>query len=103
MAECEIFYTARPIERRVTKKEFDSFIAAYPRELVQHCSPIPEPPYISFNDFALADQWPYSVVARTWLYSDDPADRYYTPEADRGYYIVVNYEELFKSKIGCEG
>ncbi|HHX31083.1 MAG TPA: hypothetical protein GX712_00640 [Bacteroidales bacterium] len=24
------------------------------------------------NDFELANRWPYSVVAHTWAYSDDP-------------------------------
>lgn len=94
------FYTAKPISVKVTKQEFEEFIKNYPRKLERHGSMICEPPAISYNDFELANRWPYSVVAHTWGYDDNEGDRYYCPEEKREYYIVKNYEELFKSKTG---
>ena len=102
MEEREAFYTAKPVEQQVTKKEFEEYIKNYPRELVVDCTLTSDPPVVSYNDFALANHWPYSVVARTWIYSNIPNDRYYEPEDAHRYYIIVNYEELFKSKTGYE-
>ena len=58
------------------------------------------PPSVSYNDFELANRWPYSVVASTFLYDDNPGDYLYEPEEERVYMIVENYEELFNSKTG---
>jgi len=102
MTPREKFYTAEPIEKQVTKEEFDKFVKEYPRKLTGDCCGICEPPSVTFNDFALANRWPHSVVARTWSYSDDPHDRYYEPEENRHYYVVVNHEELFNSRTGYE-
>ena len=93
------WYTAEPETIKVSKKEFEEFIKNYPRELERHGSMICEPPAISYNDFELAAQWPYSVVAHTWAYSDVKGDRYYCPEEERDYFITVNHEELFASRI----
>lgn len=49
--------------KKVTKAEFDAFIAAYPRKLVRNVSTICEPPNVNFNDFERAPYWPDSVVA----------------------------------------
>lgn len=95
------FYTVEPIMKRVTKEEYKEFINKYPRRLDVDCCGICEPPVITHNDFELANRWPYSVVARTWYYSDNPDDYpYYTPEEEREYYIMENYEEVFNSKTG---
>ena len=96
------FYTAEPIEKDVTKEEFYEFVKNYPRKLEYNCCGIPELPAISYNDFELANRWPYSVVASTCLYDGKPEDWWYIPEEKRRYTIVTNYEELFNSKTGFE-
>lgn len=94
------FYMVEPIRENVTKKEFDDFIKKYPRKLNYNCCDISIPPSISYNDFELANRWPYSVIANTFAYSDDMEDYYYTPEEKRIYSIMKNYEQVFKSKTG---
>ena len=96
------FYTAQPIKRRVSKEEFDAFLKQYPRKLVGDVYGVCEPPAISYNDFELANRWPYSIVANTWVYDDNPDDYYYAPVEEREYYIVENFEELFSSKTGYQ-
>lgn len=96
--ERDFFYTAEPKEKEVTKEEFEDFLSQYLRNLVVNICGISTPDLISYNDFELANRWPYSVVAHTWDYDDDP---YYAenPE-EKSYYIVENCEELFASKTG---
>ena len=94
------FYTAKPIRKQVTKQEFIDFINNYPRPLEKDVFGACDPPAISYNDFELANRWPYSIVASTHLYSDDPEDYYYEPEEKRTYIIIENYNELFSSKTG---
>lgn len=96
----EFYYSAMPIEKRVTCEEFDEFLKNYPRSLVRDVCGINGPPSITYNDFELADRWPYSVVARTWLYSDEPGDYFYEPQDKRSYIVVVNHNELFDSRTG---
>ena len=100
MESREFFYSAEPIEIRVSAEEFKKFISGYPRKLERDVCGISEPPAISYNDFELANRWPYSVVARTYMYSDKPGDYYYAPEKDRPYMIMENYEEVFRSRTG---
>jgi len=94
------FYTAEPLEQTVSKQDFDDFIRNYPRPLERDCFGAYDPPLITYNDFQLANRYPYSVVASTYAYSDDPSHYYYEPERKRKYTIVSNYEELFNSKTG---
>ena len=96
----DYFYTANPIIKRVTKEEFNEFIKNYPRKLERDVCGISGPPAVSYNDFELANRWPYSIVASTFLYDDDPNGWFYEPEDKRAYRIVVNYRELFDSKTG---
>lgn len=96
----EYFYTAQPNEVQVDYDTFINFINNYPRDLRRDVSGISGPPAVSYNDFELANRWPYSVVAHTWLYSNNPDDYWYEPHHYRKYYIVENYEELFNSKTG---
>lgn len=96
----EFFYTAQPVRKNVTKEEFLRFLDSYPRALVCDVFGACDPPAISYNDFELANRWPYSIVASTSYYDDDPDGYYYEPEEDRQYTITVNYEELFASKTG---
>ena len=100
MKSQEFFYTAKPIREKVSKQEFLNFIENYPRKLEIDCCGISEPPSITYNDFELANRWPYSIVASTFAYSDNPDDYFYEPENKKDYFIIINYEELFKSKTG---
>lgn len=59
-----------------------------------------DPPSVTYNDFELADRYPYSVVASTFLYDDTPGSYWYEPEEDKIYRIMVNYEEVFNSRTG---
>lgn len=94
------FYTAEKIEKQVSKEEFEEFLKNYPRPLDCDVFGACDPPAVSYNDFELANRWPYSIVASTFAYSDKPGDYYYVPEERRKYFIVTNYEELFNSKTG---
>ena len=96
----EWFYTASPITKTVSEKEFYDFIRNYPRKLERDVCGISDPPAVSYNDFELADRWPYSIVASTFLYDDNPGEYFYEPPEKRCYSIVTNYEELFNSKTG---
>ena len=94
------YYSIKPIKKKVTKEEFNEFLDNYPRKLKCDVCGISEPPLVTYNDFELADRWPYSVIASTCVYSDDPNDYFYEPEEKRDYYIVENYEEVFNSRTG---
>ena len=95
-----LYYTAETKMKSVSKEEFDAFIKNYPRPLCVDVTGISDPPAVSYNDFALADRWPYSIVASTSAYDDDPAGYYYVPPEKRRYLIMENYEEVFASKTG---
>lgn len=94
------FYTAEPKEKRVSKSEFVEFLKNYPRKLDRDVYGICDPPSITYNDFVLANRWPYSVVASTFAYDDNPDGYYYEPDEERIYRVVENFEELFESKTG---
>lgn len=92
------FYTVEPIWKSVTEEEFEDFVKSYPRKLEERYKMICSPPAISYNDFELANKWPYSVVAKTFLYTDDERDMWYIPEEKRTYIIMENYEKVFESR-----
>ena len=94
------FYTEEPKEKRVSKQEFIEFLNNYPRKLERDVYGVCDPPAISYNDFELANRWPYSVVASTFAYDDNPDGYYYEPDEERIYRVVENFEELFESKTG---
>lgn len=100
MLERSFFYTEEPQIKKVNKAEFEEFIKNYPRELEADCYYVCSPPLISYNDFELANRWPYSIVAKTFLYSDNEGDLYYKPEEQRIYEIMENHEHVFASKTG---
>ena len=83
---------------KVSKEDFVSFInnyhIKYNRELIYDVYAACMPPLITYNDFSFGS-WPNSVVAKTWVYDDNPNDYYYEPENKREYYINV----LFLSDI----
>lgn len=98
MKSQDFFYAVKPNMKRVSKEEFDNFLKNYPRRLTYDCCGIADPPSISYNDFDMANRWPYSVVARTHVYSSNPKDYYY--DDDPSFYIMENYEEVFNSRTG---
>ena len=102
MSDTNKFYTTEPKYKRVSKEEFAKFLKNYPRKLDRDVCRICDPPSITCNDFKLANRWPYSVVASTFAYDDNPDGYYYKPEEERIYRIIENFEELFASKTGYE-
>lgn len=98
--EREKWFKIEPIFKEVSKEEFEDFVKAYPRKLDFDVYRVCEPPAISYNDFELANRWPWSIVASTMYYPNDPDDYYYTPPEDRYYKILINYKELFDARTG---
>lgn len=94
------FYTTKLEYKLANKEEFYNFIKNYPRKLTCDCYSVCEPPSITYNDFELANRWPYSIVASTFAYSDNSDDYYYCPEEEKVYQICLNYQEAFNSKTG---
>lgn len=94
------YYSVEPVYKKVTKEEFRKFIEDYPRRLERDVYGVFDPPLISYNDFEMADRWPYSVVAKTFAYEDKPGDYFYAPEEERLYSIMANYEDVFNSRTG---
>lgn len=94
------FYKAERDMVEVSKEEFLNFINNYPRPLDRDVCGISDPPLISYNDFELANRWPDSIIASTFLYDDDPNDYFYEPLEKRTYHILKNYQECFDSKTG---
>ena len=100
MKSSDFFYSFEPIYKQVSKKELQEFLNKYPRKLDVDVTGISDPPLLTYNDFELANRWPYSIVASHYCYDDDPKDYFYLPEEERTYSIMVNYEEVFNSKTG---
>jgi len=94
------FYTAEEKNKYVSRDEFKDFVDNYPRKLDRDVYAVYEPPLLTYNDFELANRWPYSVVAWTFLYDDEPGSYYYCPETEKKYGILENFEECFDSKTG---
>ena len=100
MNEREKWFTIEPIFMPVNKEDFIKFIKKYPRKLETDAFRACDPPLITYNDFELANRWPYSIVAKTYAYDASPGDYYYEPPESRLYYILVNYEKLFDNRTG---
>lgn len=84
----EAFYFAvEPIWQKVSEDGFYQYIKEYPRPLSKDIGSM-DPPSVSYNDFALADRWPESVVAKCAC-----GDK-------RKYWVMENYGEVFASKTG---
>lgn len=79
------------IMKKVSKSEFYKFINGYQRKLERDVYGVCDPPVVTYNDFKLGN-WPDSVVAKTWLYDDNPKGYYYCSEKDREYMICVNHD-----------
>lgn len=73
--------------KKVTKEEFTTFISNFPTELETDIYAVCEPALITYNDFSRGP-WPQSIVARTWLYDEQPGEHYYCPLEERSYYIL---------------
>jgi hypothetical protein len=52
----------KPMEKPVTKEQFDAFIAAYPNKLNKDVAKMFEPPMLNYNDFTTGKKWPESIV-----------------------------------------
>ena len=94
------WFSIEPKYQRVSYGEFKKFISKYPRDLERNVYGVSDPPYVSYNDFELANRWPYSIVASTFLYVIDPKDIYYVAPEKRTYKIMTNFEEVFNSRTG---
>lgn len=94
------FYKVERNMVKVSEQEFIDFINNYPRPLDRDVYGVCDPPSITYNDFELANRWPYSIVASTHMFSDDPNDYYYYPPEEREFRILKNYQECFDSKTG---
>lgn len=89
LSKAEAFYfTVEPIWKEVSQKEFHEYVKLYPRPLKCDAYAVSDDPVVSFNDFALADRWPVSVVA--WYAGDD----------DCKYHVMENFGRVFASKTG---
>ena len=96
----EFYYAVKPIMKEVAKEEFQRYIQNYPRKLIGDVFGACMPPLITYNDFEMADRFPYSIVAETYGYDNDPSGYFYEPEEKRTYKIMENYEEVFDSHTG---
>lgn len=82
----------KPIKKKVSREEFEAFIANYPRPLARSHHYICTPTMVDYNDFTLG-AWPYSSVAKTWI-----NDQYPELHFEEEYYITVNHEELYAER-----
>lgn len=94
------YYTVKPNVIEVSKEEFENYIKNYPRKLDFDACGISDPTALSWNDFELADRWPYSIVANTWDYDEYNGTSCETPKEERSYYVVENIEAVYASKTG---
>lgn len=94
------WFSIEPEYQYVSYKQFKKFISDYPRVLERDACGISTPPCITYNDFELANRWPWSVVATTYLYETSPKSRDYVPPKERTYRIMTNFEEVFNSRTG---
>lgn len=94
------YFTVEPVYKKASKDEYQKFIDEYPRKLVRDVYGVCDPPSITYNDFELADRYPYSVVASTFAYDDEPGAYYYEPPEERIYKIMENYKEVFDRRTG---
>ena len=83
-------YTIEPEFKDVTKDEFNRFLESYPRPLISDFFM----DSVSYNDFNLADRWPWSMIAikNLWYYCEE--------NEETTYRIAVNYIDMFNSKTG---
>ena len=90
-------------EKRVTKEEFEEYLKNYPHKLVRDVCGICAPPLITYNDFRFG-KFPYSIVARTYLYDDEPSGYFYEPEEKRCYYVWERREDATnRCRCACRG
>ena len=89
------FYTVEPVYVQVEKEEFEHFINDYPRKLRGDVYGVCVPPLITYNDFELANRWPYSIVA---MYDDE--EDMPNSTGKNTYKIMQNFQEVFNSKTG---
>ena len=73
---------------KVSKEQFDAFLANYPRPLQKHLTTICDPEMLGFYDFSLGTDADSALVAKQFLF--DAKDPRVTPGMDiEAYYIRV--------------
>lgn len=87
----------RKTQRKVSFNEFIEYINNYPYHLTRNITGICEPPLITYNDFSLGN-WPDSIVASYYDYSDNPNHYYYTAPEDREFYVYDIEEGYIEEK-----
>ena len=92
------FYTTEPIWKTVSEEEYKNFLENYPRKLQFDVYAVCEPPSCTYNDFELANRWPYSIIARSYRWRT--LTNIMGWDYVRTYKICVNFQELFDSKTG---
>jgi hypothetical protein len=75
-------------DRRVTKEEFESFVASYPTELARNLATAFQPAILSYSDASSGKVWHEAVVAWARL-NEDMAGRQDYPAIPNEYYLAV--------------
>lgn len=78
---------------KVTKEEFDAFVAAYPVKLERNVHRAYEPPALSLNDFTTGDVWPESMRAYVVLQTSLKGHPLYKGEPDDFYILARKAEQ----------
>lgn len=92
------YFNVAPEFKKVSKEEFKEYLNNYPRELVFDAYRVCEPASLTWNDFELADRWPYSIIARTSDYDEFNGTEWEIPEEERTYSVLANIEEVFANR-----
>lgn len=92
------YFNVAPEFKKVSKEEFHAYIDNYPRKLEVDSYWVFEPALLTWNDFELADRWPYSVVAKTSNYDEYNGTQLEIPEEERTYSVLANIEEVFANR-----
>lgn len=92
------YFTVEPIWKEVSQKEFHEYVKLYPRPLKCDAYAVFDDPVVSFNDFALADRWPVSVVA--WYSGPVSLVALDAGDDDCKYHVMENFDRVFASKTG---
>lgn len=74
-----------PNSKKVSKEEFDAFVASYPIPLHSNVAHMFEPPVLTLNDFSSGKVWPESAVAWKILNTAMQGHPLYKGEPDEYY------------------
>ena len=88
-------YSVGRISKRVDYDTFKEFVNNYPRDLIVNFDHGRTRTVILYNDYKLAPDLDFSAIAETYVYYYDEN----IPRSEREYYIVINHEDLYNSKV----